>query len=84
MTDEELLAQAAALVPVYVDGFGAFRKTNGVFRTVGWVADTGAVLNLIVMLEGAQSANFEAHRVLADQKKAVPGFEICNGTRMAH
>jgi hypothetical protein len=51
----------------YVDGFGAFRKTNGVFRAVGWVADSGAVLNLIVSLTGADQANHEARRIL-DEK----------------
>lgn len=67
MDDNELIAQAASLTPVYVDGFGAFRKMNGVFRTVGFVMDGGATLNLIISLAGADRANFEARRCLDDK-----------------
>jgi hypothetical protein len=82
MTDEELLSQAASLIPVYVDGFGAFRKTNGVFRTVGFVADTGAVLNLIVSLTGADQANHEARRIL--DEKPVQTIGVWSGSTLAH
>jgi hypothetical protein len=82
MTDEELIAQAALLIPVYVDGFGAFRKTNGVFRTVGWVADSGAVLNLIVSLTGADQANHEARRIL--DEKPVQTIGVWGGSTLAH
>jgi hypothetical protein len=82
MTDEELIAQAVSLIPVYVDGFGAFRKTNGVFRAVGFVADTGAVLNLIVSLTGADHANHEGRRIL--DEKPVQTIGVWSGSKLAH
>jgi len=82
MTDEELISQAASLIPVYVDGFGAFRKTNGVFRAIGFVADTGAVLNLIVSLTGADRANHEARRIL--DEKPVQTIGVWSGSTLAH
>jgi hypothetical protein len=82
MDDAELLAQAAALVPVYIDGFGAFRKVNGVLRCVGWVIDAGAQLNLIVSLAGADQGNRAARQTL--DGKPVPAIKIWNGARLAH
>jgi hypothetical protein len=66
MNDEDLLQQAAEMRTVYVDGFGAFRKLNGVLRCVGYVIGSGAQLNLIVSLTGAEAANTEARRVLEE------------------
>jgi len=83
MDDLELIAQATSLVPVYVDGFGAFRKANGVFRAVGYVLDSGAALNLIVSLAGADLANRESRRVL-DAKAATSALRIWNGAALAH
>jgi hypothetical protein len=65
MNDEELLLQAMNVPTVYFDGFGGFRKINGVLRCVGYVLGSGAQLNLIVSLSGAEAANSEARRVLA-------------------
>lgn len=82
MTDEELLTQATSLVPVYCDGFGAFRKLNGVFRCVGWDLISGANLNLIVSINGAEQSNRSA-RVALDGG-AVPSYRIWNGAKLAH
>jgi len=83
MTDEELLAQSASLAPIYVDGFGAFRKVNGVLRCVGWVIDAGAQLNLIVSLAGADQGTRAARHVL-DEKAPVRCIHIWNGAALAH
>ena len=83
MTDEELLMQAANLQPVYVDGFGAFRKVNGVLRCVGWVIDAGAQLNLIISLAGADQGTMIARQVLED-KEPIKGIHVWNGTALAH
>jgi hypothetical protein len=82
MSDEELLAQSASLTPVYVDGFGAFRKVNGVLRCVGWVIDAGAQLNLICSLTGADQGNRAARHVL--DGKPAKCIHIWNGTTLAH
>lgn len=83
MRDEELLEQAAGLVPVYVDGFGAFRKVNGVLRCVGWVIESGAQLSLVISLAGAEQGNRAARAVL-DQPPATHAIKIWNGTGLAH
>lgn len=83
MTDEELLAQSASLAPIYVDGFGAFRKVNGVLRCVGWVIDGGAQLNLIVSLAGAEQGNRAARHCL-DGKEPVRCIHIWSGSSLAH
>ncbi len=82
MTDEELLAQAVGLTPIYVDGFGAIRKVNGVLRYVGWVIDTGAQVNLIVSLVGADQANRSARHVLDGQPTAC--VNVWNGVSLHH
>jgi hypothetical protein len=82
MTDEELLAQSASLQPVYVDGFGAFRKVNGVLRCVGWVIDAGAQLNLIVSIVGADQGNRAARHVLDGKPTAC--MHIWNGVSLRH
>lgn len=82
MTDAELIEQASGLPPVYVDGFGAFRKINGVLRCIGYVLDTGAHLNLIVSLAGADQAQLETQRVLREE--ATPGIQIWRGEALAH
>ena len=83
MKDEELLAQSASLAPIYVDGFGAFRKVNGVLRCVGWVIDAGAQLNLIVSLAGADQGTIAARQAL-DAKPPTKCIHIWNGTALAH
>jgi len=83
MKDEELLAQSASLVPVYIDGFGAFRKVNGVLRCVGWVIDAGAQLNLVVSLAGAEQGNRAARHAL-DEKPPAKCIHIWSGSALAH
>jgi hypothetical protein len=82
MNDEELLLQAAGLPTVYFDGFGAFRKINGVLRCVGFITDSGAQMNLIVSLLGAEASIVEAKRVL-DEKPAKT-TTILERLRRAH
>lgn len=82
ITDDELLVQAMSMPTVYVDGFGAFRKINGVLRCVGYVLGSGAQLNLIVSLAGAESSTIEAQRVL--QEKSVKTRSIMDELRLAH
>lgn len=70
MTDEELIEQAQSLPLVYCDGFGAFRKVNGILRCVGFVLQGGAVVNLGVSLIGADAAQMETQRTLHGQEPA--------------
>lgn len=82
MTDEELLLQAAGAQTVYFDGFGAFRKLNGVLRCVGFVLDSGAQLNLVVSLAGAEASLAEARRVLDEEP--IKNSNISRRLRLAH
>lgn len=82
MTDEDLIEQAGALLPVYCDGFGGYRKINGVLRCVGYVLQGGANLNLIVSLAGADQAQIDTQRTL--RQEPVKGVDIWNGYRLAH
>jgi hypothetical protein len=82
MTDDELIEQSAGLLPVYCDGFGAFRKINGVFRCIGYVLDSGANLNLIVSLAGADQAQLDIHRVLHEE--SMKSIRLWSGTELAH
>lgn len=82
MTDKDLIEQAANLTPIYVDGFGAFRKINGVLRCIGYVLETGAHLNLIVSLAGADQAQIETQRVLREQPTS--SIQIWSGEALAH
>ena len=82
MNDEELLRQAASVPTFYFDGFGAFRKINGVLRCAGFVIGGGVQLNLIVSLNGAEAA-------IADAKKALDAKEtsevrVMERIRLAH
>lgn len=82
MNDEELLNQATNAPTAYFDGFGAFRKINGVLRCVGYVLGSGAQLNLIISLSGAESANAEARRIL--EEPPTKGASSMDWLRMAH
>lgn len=82
MTDEELIEQAALLTPVYVDGFGAFRKINGVLRCIGYLLQGGAQLNLVCSLAGAEQAQAETLRTL--RESPTRGLAIWNGSTLAH
>jgi hypothetical protein len=76
MNDEELLRQSAVMPTVYFDGFGAFRKINGVLRCVGYVIGSGAQMNLVVSLAGAEAGIVEAERILKESPvKTGPGLE---------
>lgn len=82
MTDEDLMAQSGAAPTMYFDGFGAFRKMNGLFRCIGYVMESGAQLNLVVSLPGADAATAESRRVL--DQKSTKGLMIWNGTSLPH
>ena len=82
MTDEELLEQASSLAPIYVDGFGAYRKVNGVLRCVGFMLESGAQLNLIVSLAGAAIANRLTKRTL--EGPPTDSVQIWNGSALTH
>lgn len=84
MTDEELIEQAQCLPLVYVDGFGAYRKVNGVLRCIGYILQGGATLNLAVSLIGADAAQLETQRALRDQEKAVKSITIWDERARAH
>ncbi|HMI55177.1 MAG TPA: hypothetical protein VK494_03220 [Gemmatimonadaceae bacterium] len=81
MTDDELLAQAPALPVLYFDGFGAYRKVNGLLRCVGYTLELGAQYNLMMSLVGAEEGNRAVRRVLDD---AAKGIMIWSGARLAH
>lgn len=80
MRDEELLEQAMNLPLTYCDGFGAYRKVNGVLRCIGFILQGGANLNLAVSLIGADYAQADTERTLKEQPtKAIsiwPGCEL--------
>lgn len=81
MNDKELLFQATGMQTIYVDGFGAFRKVNGVLRCVGFTIDGGAQLNLIVSLIGAEAGIADARRTLdEDGSKSIMQDRL----RLAH
>lgn len=82
MTDEELLQQSANCPTMYFDGFGAYRRTNGVLRSVGFIIGSGAQLNLITSLTGAEVANRTLRDIL--DEKPVKGLHIWGGSSMAH
>lgn len=67
MTDEELIEQAQGLPLIYCDGFGAYRKVNGILRCVGFIIQGGAVLNLGVSIIGADAAQIETQRTLHEE-----------------
>lgn len=82
MTDEELLSQSANAPTMYFDGLGAFRNINGVLRCVGFILGSGAQLNLIISLTGAEAANRESRRVLDEHP--TKGIQIWSGAGLAH
>lgn len=82
MDDDELLQQALNCPTAYFDGFGAYRKINGVMRCVGFIIGSGAQLNLVVSLAGAEIANKETRRALDEQP--TKGMAIWRGMSLAH
>jgi hypothetical protein len=67
MTDQELIEQAQSLPLIYCDGFGAYRKVNGILRCVGYILQGGATLNLAISLIGADAAQVETQRALHEE-----------------
>lgn len=82
MTDEELLLQSADAPTMYFDGFGGYRKINGVLRCIGFIIGSGAKLNLVVSLAGAEMANRETRRVLDEEQ--VKRLAVWGGAAVAH
>lgn len=83
MTDEELMEQAPGLPVLYFDGYGAYRKVNGVLRCVGWTIGLGAQYNLVTSLAGAEQGN-RAVRYVLDEKTPAKCIQIWTGTALAH
>lgn len=83
MNDEDLLQQAATCQTIYLDGLGAFRNINGVMRCVGFILESGAQLNLIISLTGAEAANRESRRVL-DERPTKGEVTWSKGISAAH
>ena len=83
MNDEELLMrQSANVATMYFDGFGNFRKINGVLRCTGFIIGNGAQLNLVVSLAGAEAAYRETQRTL-EEPAAKGGLRVWKAA-MAH
>ncbi len=85
MTDDELIEQAQSLPLIYCDGFGAFRKINGLLRCVGFIIQGGAVLNLGVSLIGADQAQLDTQRTLRREEQPTKELVIWHrGEELAH
>ena len=82
MTDEELLQQATSAPTIYVDGFGAYRTINGVLRCIGYVIGSGAQLNLVMSMAGAEVANRMTRQAL--DEKPTKGIHIWEGPGLSH
>jgi hypothetical protein len=83
MRDDELLEQAQSLPLIYCDGFGAFRKVNGVLRAVGYIIGGPVQVHLAVSLAGADQSVIDAARALR-QAEPVKCLAIWNGHDLAH
>jgi hypothetical protein len=82
MTDKELLLQATGAPTFYCDGFGAYRKINGVMRCIGYIIGNGAQLNLVMSLAGAEATNRMTREAL--DEKPTHAVHIWAGTALAH
>jgi hypothetical protein len=82
MNDEELLQQAANCPTMYFDGFGGYRNINGVLRCVGFILQSGAQLNMVISLAGADRANRETRRML--DEGPIKGVANWSGAHTAH
>jgi hypothetical protein len=82
MTDEELLLQAASAPTIFVDGFGGYRKINGVLRCIGYVIGNGPQLTLVMSLAGAEATNRMTREAL--DEKPTHAVHIWGGTALAH
>jgi hypothetical protein len=83
VSEEDLLLQAPTLPVLYFDGFGAFRKMNGLLRCVGFTLELGAQYNVLISLTGADVAN-RATRAVLDQKPVAPAITMWNGISLPH
>lgn len=79
ISDEELLAQAPSLPVLYFDGYGAYRKINGVLRCVSYTLQLGGQFNIITSLAGADQANRDTRRAL--DAKPTHSIAIWTGAR---
>lgn len=82
MTDQELMAEAPSLPVLFFDGFGAFRKVNGLLRCVGYTLSLGSQANLIISIAGAAEASVEALRVINED--SAKGGSVWKGMTLAH
>ena len=82
MNEKDLLLQASGIQTMYFDGFGAYRKINGLLRCIGYVNESGAQLNLIVSVEGARQANIDARIALAG--RPITGDSVFSTARLHH
>lgn len=83
MRDEDLMEQAASIPTMFFDGFGAYRKINGVLRCVGYTLDLGAQQNILISLAGAEQA-IRAMRFALDAKSSSETVENWNGARLVN
>lgn len=81
MTDEDLLAASPSLPYLYFDGYGAYRKINGVLRCVSHIEGVPQY-NIITSLVGADLAN-RATRLALDAQPLSP-VTIWVGRALAH
>ena len=82
MTDEELREAAPSLPVLYFDGFGYYRKCNGLLRCVGYTLGVGPQYNLVTNLTGADATNKIIRRILDGE----PTFDmkVCGGASLVH
>lgn len=82
MDEQELMSQGADVRTMYFDGFGGYRKINGVLRCIGFIIGSGAQLNLVVSLAGADKAAVATRQTL--DETATKGIHIWGGSSLAH
>jgi len=82
MTDQELLDAAPGLPVLYFDGYGAYRKINGILRCVGYTLGVGPQYNLVTSLAGADATNKIVRQIL-DEAPVRP-IKVWNGSRLPH
>lgn len=87
--DDIAIEEPHSVREYYCDGFGTFRKINGVLRCTGYVIETAphgsiriATVKLIISLAGANQAQMEARRVL--DETPTKGIHIWQGDKVSH
>ena len=81
MTDEELQEAAPTLPVLYFDGFGNYKKVNGLLRCTGYTLGVGPQYNLVTSLAGADATNRIIRRILDERQ--VGGMINWDGVRLA-